>query len=541
MMMNKKISMMTVLTMIMTFASLVLLPVAATATVSSDSTTTAAVSSTQLGNLNQPKTNKNNKTHYLRATRQAIEFDACPAGRYFDAVGLNPGCVPVGPGFFSPAIDPLRYACRAGTMSDQDDAEECTPCPPGTHAPEMASQSCTYCDPGTFNHRHGSEDCSTCNDFYYKGYASDFAVLLLPDLNGSPTKDLYCLEPLTGPVNLPPTNDDDEGEDGFESPVATTSAPTPSPTTVISSAPTVPVSTVAPTVAPTTRTVSTELPTLRPASTMTSVAPTNDAMSATTQAPMSGSSPTTAPNAASTDTSSNYNNGVAKDDSGNDSGALWLVILLIIVVLVLAIGGLLWYRRWSTLGEDDGSLQKGGGGGSRTSHQSLSSSTSSVHSLPSHTNLAPAGAGQDEAWWKNRPVPPPPGRGSFDTADFPESTNTAWPPADDFSVTQQDPLNTHTLQDMVHPQQERDGTFFYDDGTATQQQHRHAMHQDDESSIMPSISGLATVTGAWSVSVADDIVARHSGGDDDEHDEGAHDLNHGMTEGDEENFDVVAL
>lgn len=135
-------------------------------------------------------------------------FD-CPGGYWSstgdETTGQVSTCKPVGAGYRSPENDNLRHACPPGTFSDTDTATKCTACRPGRYTDHPRATECQPCPPKSYALHAGSETCESCNDLYYKGWASDYAIVLSAQQTGQPTEDLYCLEPLQGPVYPEPT------------------------------------------------------------------------------------------------------------------------------------------------------------------------------------------------------------------------------------------------------------------------------------------------------------------------------------------------
>lgn len=98
---------------------------------------------------------------------------SCPGGcwiadpQYVLPNGMNQ-CVSVGPGYYSPPNDDLRYVCPPATYSSGPNAQACTVCPSGTHGHEEGRTTiCPQCPAGTYSGIPGSTYCIPClTDFY---------------------------------------------------------------------------------------------------------------------------------------------------------------------------------------------------------------------------------------------------------------------------------------------------------------------------------------------------------------------------------------
>jgi len=168
---------------------------------------------------------------------------ACPRGCYLPYTnssgnGGSDGCIPVGPGYYSPVDDDERYSCPSGTFSSSATAggdESCTECPPGTYAPfRRGSAYCEYCPAGTYSDVPGTtslQGCYPCSTAYYDGIGSDYGYYDDSDYDdnedagggGASTTTTttvslpYCLEPYY-PIVLPV----EEGDGGEEEPTSST-------------------------------------------------------------------------------------------------------------------------------------------------------------------------------------------------------------------------------------------------------------------------------------------------------------------------------
>jgi len=145
-------------------------------------------------------------------TKMTTVFDDCQGGywsSYHETTLAGEedvlACKPVGPGYYSPNNDSVRYACPPGTFSNTDTATECMECAPGTYSDAPRATECSLCPTKTYTTETKSEKCQPCNGLYYEGLASDYAIFLSAQQTGQATDDLYCIEPLNGPVYLEPT------------------------------------------------------------------------------------------------------------------------------------------------------------------------------------------------------------------------------------------------------------------------------------------------------------------------------------------------
>ena len=71
-------------------------------------------------------------------------------------------CVPVEPGYYSPAHSNHRLECEKGSVSSEYKSEECTPCSPGSIS-HPTRTGCVQCPPGTFQDAFGGQVCYSCN------------------------------------------------------------------------------------------------------------------------------------------------------------------------------------------------------------------------------------------------------------------------------------------------------------------------------------------------------------------------------------------
>jgi len=171
-------------------------------------------------------------------------------------------CKPVGQGYYSPNNDSSRYACPLGTFSNIDTATKCMECAPGTYSDQPRATECSLCSPKTYAIETRSEKCQPCSDLYYKGLASDYAIFLSAQQTGQPTDDLYCIEPLNGPIypepTLSPTMISTTSTDETDAPTrAPTVSPTKTTTTAATEMPSIANGQPVPTFAPTTLLTST--------------------------------------------------------------------------------------------------------------------------------------------------------------------------------------------------------------------------------------------------------------------------------------------
>lgn len=113
-------------------------------------------------------------------------LNGCPAGCWSPGDNIfvqndEIPCIPVGPGFYSPADSFERFACEAGHYSFTEDAAECTPCSPGTMGTPHGT-ACIDCPTGFYQDEYGQAICKSCHSARYKGEGAN-AV----------THDGYCL------------------------------------------------------------------------------------------------------------------------------------------------------------------------------------------------------------------------------------------------------------------------------------------------------------------------------------------------------------
>lgn len=71
-------------------------------------------------------------------------------------------CIPVEPGYYSPAHSNHRLECEKGSVSADYKSEECTPCFPGSIS-HPSRTGCVQCPPGTFQDAFGGQVCHSCN------------------------------------------------------------------------------------------------------------------------------------------------------------------------------------------------------------------------------------------------------------------------------------------------------------------------------------------------------------------------------------------
>lgn len=189
--------------------------------------------------------------------RHVAALTTCQGGYY----NRGNGCHPVGPGFYSPDNDAARYPCTPGTIAASGTAIQCTVCPAGTFAAQARATACIACARGSYALNPAAAACVACNDLYYTGLASDYAIYLSGAQTGQAAGDLYCLEPLEGPVFAQPTQSPSTTETPTARPTVSphfTQAPSrldsdDAPPTVVTQAPTagtVPSLTMAPTSVP---------------------------------------------------------------------------------------------------------------------------------------------------------------------------------------------------------------------------------------------------------------------------------------------------
>ena len=278
----------------------------------------------------------------------------CQGGYY----NRGNGCLPVGPGFYSPDNDATRYPCTPGTIAATGTATQCTACPAGTFAAQARATACIACARGSYALNPATAACVACNDLYYTGLASDYAIYLSGAQTGQAAGDLYCLEPLEGPVFAQPT----------QSPSTSTATTTETPM-------------ARPTVSPSTQapcgldsddappTVGTQAPTAGTVLSLT-VAPTsvpsssfNDATWTPTTLVSSLVSSTAAPTTplhtdALQDVPFNNNNNLGASNHRNDSlvtttvSNIWLPIFLALVVAT-ALGLVVLWASFEPQGHDD--------------------------------------------------------------------------------------------------------------------------------------------------------------------------------------------
>lgn len=134
----------------------------------------------------------------------------CPGGYYQpESDSITPTdisqCAPVGQGYYSPDKDASRRPCPPGTFSESNAAASCTECSAGSYSSQPQATTCGLCSEGTYAIESGSQECLPCNDMYYNGLASDYAIFLSAKQTGQEKGDLYCLEPIDGPVYGTPT------------------------------------------------------------------------------------------------------------------------------------------------------------------------------------------------------------------------------------------------------------------------------------------------------------------------------------------------
>jgi len=88
-------------------------------------------------------------------------------------------CIPVEPGYYSPAHFNERLKCEKGRVSTHSQSSHCTPCREGTFA---AGTSCMPCPSGTYQDAAGGQECYGCNPERYGGLGAN-------DIS----KDGYCM------------------------------------------------------------------------------------------------------------------------------------------------------------------------------------------------------------------------------------------------------------------------------------------------------------------------------------------------------------
>jgi hypothetical protein len=126
--------------------------------------------------------------------------NTCPGGYWRRSSNPSSDCAPAGEGFFSPDDNDSRYPCPPGSFAADVTTAICTDCPPGSFSAEAQAVTCQYCPSASYAEEAASQECVRCNDLYYAGLASDYAILLSGQQTGLLQGDLFCIEPLVGPI-----------------------------------------------------------------------------------------------------------------------------------------------------------------------------------------------------------------------------------------------------------------------------------------------------------------------------------------------------